>query len=189
MERRRCFIVLRRCFCAMRRSLLARVGFVAIRGVRGAMAFSTRRSSRSIAVSRFWCCDRVSLACTTISPARFMRLRSAWRIIAFSVSENASERLTSHVSCTFVAVLLTCCPPGPAARTYTRRSSCNGILPCVSIYGVLYTDENRMGRFRPIGHYCPRAKYRLLCEKNTTPVDVSTRGGGVTRFLHRSHFR
>ena len=133
--RRQCLTWPRRRLASNRRRLAARDGFVLRRGFGFSAALRINSTSRSIASWRFrsWLRNRRAVMINTSSsvtrdPARrFSRSRTS--------SGREGELRMSNRSCTALAALLTCCPPGPEAR---MNSSSISLSP-ITMVGVIWS--------------------------------------------------
>ncbi len=117
----------RRVLPSRRLSFEARVGRVGRRylGRTAACRKSSRRRSRP--AWRFIIRERCSWATMTITSSPLKRDPAKGRRRAFTSSGKASDPPMSNRSSTAVLVLLTCCPPGPLART--ARSTISSLAP------------------------------------------------------------
>src|SRR5690606_18424613 len=135
-----CLMAERRLLFSRRRSLTARGTFFGMRFFGGgAVASASSMASRVRAASRLRAWERNSSARTVRTPrTRRPARRSSAR--ALRCSGRDGEFATSKDSSAAVALVLTCCPPGPEEREKRQRSSDSGIetepLTCTPLSGA-----------------------------------------------------
>jgi len=141
-SRRSDFTLARRCLLSRRRSREAFVGFVGRRRLGRRLACRMRSTSRCSASSRLrsrlrcdWAVMMMTPSCVRRLPASFMRR------MATSFGREG-ERRASKRSCTALAVLLTCWPPGPEARIALSSIS----LSSIPIWPVMCSMAYPSGR-------------------------------------------
>ena len=125
--RRRSFVRPRDRLCSSRLARELRVGRVARRGGSRCSARSSKTRSRSLASARLRDRSRKREAWTTISPREFSLPESLASKRSLSSLPSTRECPGLKRSTTFVATLLTFCPPGPPARAASVTISSGGI--------------------------------------------------------------
>ncbi len=129
-----------------RRSTEPLLGLVLRRGRGGVAAARMRPSKRSSASARFLCWLRWLEASSVITPALVMR----WPAMRFNrvnmAGLIAGELAASNFNWTALLVVLTCCPPGPEARTAVKPSSWSSreIWGVTTIMAVFITEDLRL---------------------------------------------
>lgn len=128
----------------------ASVGVVWRRILGRTVACRIRSISLDNASSRLRPCDRCSSAVITKTPSRFSRRPTIAARRALTPSGNVGDRSTSNRNSTAVDVLLTCCPPGPDARTKDSTISSRSIerLDVIGIEATFGTGQACRSRTR-----------------------------------------
>ena len=127
-----CFVSLRRRFESRRRSFDPSVGFDVRRVLGFSAAFRMRATRRSMASWRFISWVRNRRAPIMSDPSAAIRLPAREISRSRTYSGRDGDLRTSKRSCAAVATLLTFCPPGPDARTNSKRIS--------SSFSVIFLD-------------------------------------------------
>src|SRR6185437_13237076 len=109
---RRSFLIRpRRVLASVRRALLARLGLVASRGLRGLVAATSNSASRARASARFLACSRKRWAVMVMTPSLSSRESGNARSRVLTRSGRLGLLPTSKRSFTALATLLTFWPP------------------------------------------------------------------------------
>jgi len=93
--------------------------------------------NRRITSSRFCAWLRVVWHVSRSTPSLLTYPRSLPTTRCFCPAVRRVDAVTSKVSSTCVAVLFTCCPPGPPLRVNRRRSSPSGIATALLTLSTL----------------------------------------------------